>query len=775
MIKKFIKISGTGKFLNYNHSSISAPYRTTDFERINLLYGENGSGKTTLAIILKSLKDNNALLKKKRSFDRTFPQTIEVLTDVPENPKFTFDTNVWDSQYPNLEIFDIHFINENIYTGLEIQNTHKKNLFEIIFGQPGIVLKNDIQVLKDRIQNGKAQIRETTEKIEIAIDRAYTAVNFSNLPADTGIDNKIIAKQAEITTAKSFQEIQTKSALTAVPLFNLPFEISIATSALSQSIDNISETYLKKFKEHKEHLSMEGNSEEWIKQGYEAIASDACPFCLQPIDETVEIIEAYKQYFNEEYNSLLLALSQLNSAISTFNSEAQLLQIENKISANQNLIEFWKSHLSDPPVLTSIIAQQTAIQNEFIAVKNIFTEKSSNPIQAKETTSVTTFQTTIEALNTLLGGFNTDITSYNANIATLKSTSQPNLVQLEFDLKKLKAIKKKEDVAITTLCTNLTNYTQAVDNFVTQKDTKQQQLDTYSTTIFTNYTTKINLYLQTFAPYLEIRNLNSGYVGSSKEPMIKYALHINGNEIKFGDTPTHPSFKYSLSEGDKSALAIAFFLTKLELDGNIQDKIIVFDDPVSSFDLNRKSTTINKLIAFGQQAKQLFVLTHNIIFACEFWKSANQIPLTSQCSKIEYLGNTSCIVEFNIDTETLSSILKDSLAIKNYLTNGCLSDQERRGVARCLRPALESYFHLKFFDLVLPNDWLGDFISRVRTATNSTDRFFRLQSSLTELTDLNDYSKKYHHRFNSNSDSEPVNDAELRNYCDRTLKLIQVI
>lgn len=775
MIKKFIKVSGTGKFLNYNHSSIPAPYRTSDFERINLIYGENGSGKTTLAIILKSLKDNNALLVKKRAFDRTFPQTIEVLTDATGNPKFTFATNTWDNQYPNLEIFDIHFINENIYTGLEIQNTHKKNLFEIIFGEPGIVLKNDIQVLKDRIKNGKAQIRDTTEKIELAIDRVYTAIDFSNLPADAEIDNKIVAKHAEIATAKSFQEIQTKAALTSIPLFQLPFEITTATSALSKSIDSISQTYLEKFKEHKEHLSMDDNAEEWIKQGYEAISSDTCPFCLQPIDDTVEIIEAYKQYFNEEYNSLLLSLSQLNSAILAFNSEAQLLLIENKIAANQNLIEFWKTHIENPPVLTSIISQQTAIQNEFDAVKSIFTEKSSNPTQPKETTSVTTFQTTIETLNNLLDGFNADITSYNASIAALKSSGPPNLIQLEMDLKRVSAIKKKEDVAVTTLCTNLSTYTLAVDGLVTQKDTKQQLLDTYSTTIFANYTSKINLYLQAFAPYLEIRNLDSSYVGSSTEPMIKYALHINGNEIKFEDTPTHPSFKYSLSEGDKSALALAFFLTKLELDGNIQDKIIVFDDPVSSFDLNRKSTTINKLIRFGQQAKQLFVLTHNIIFACEFWKSANQIPLTSQCSKIEFLGNSSCIVEFNIDTETLSSILKDSLAITNYLTNGCLSDQERRGVARCLRPALESYFHLKFFDLVLPNDWLGDFILRVRTATNSTDRFFRLQSSLTELTDINDYSKKYHHRFNSSSDSEPVNDAELRNYCDRTLKLIQVI
>lgn len=775
MIKKFIKISGTGKFLNYNHSSIPGPYRTTDFERINLIYGENGSGKTTLAIILKSLKDNNSLLPKKRAFNRTFPQTIEVLTDVIANPKFTFATNVWDNQYPNLEIFDIHFINENIYTGLEIQNTHKKNLFEIIFGQQGIDLKNDIQHLKDRIQNGRTQIKETSEKIEIAIDKAYTANDFSNLPADTDIDNKIRSKEAAIVTAKSFQEIQTKPSLDTIPLFNLPFLITTATSTLNQSIDNISETYLQKFKEHKEHLSMHGKEEEWIKQGYEAITDNSCPFCLRPFDETVEIVEAYKQYFNDEYNLLLATLSQLNSAISTFNSEAQLLQIETKISANQNLIEFWKNHLSSPPILVSIIDQQTEIQIVFDAVKSIFAEKKSNPIQAKDTIAVIDFGTFIATLNTKIVNFNTDIIAYNLRIATLKSSCQPNLTHLELDLKKIKAIKKKEDTAVSSLCTNLRAYIHGVGNLNTQKENKQKQLDTYSASIFANYTTKINRYLQSFAPYLEIRNLDSGYVGSSKEPMIKYALHINGNEIKFEDTPLYPSFKYSLSEGDKSALALSFFLTKLELDSNIQDKIIVFDDPVSSFDLNRKSTTISKLIGFGEQAKQLFVLTHNIIFACEFWKSANQIPLANQCSKIEFLGNTSCIVDFNIDTETLSSVLKDSLSIMNYLTNGCLSDQERRSVARCLRPALESYFHLKFFDLVLPNDWLGSFITRVETATTTTDRFFRLQSNLNELKYINNYSKKYHHRFNSNNDGEPVNDAELRSFCDRTLKMIQII
>jgi len=774
MIKKFIKITGTGKFLNYNHSSVPAPHRTTDFEKINFLYGENGSGKTTLSLILRSLKDNSSLLTKIRSFDRTFPQFIEILTDVVPNPKFTFANNTWDNSYPNLEIFDIHFINENIYTGLEIQNTHKKNLFEIIIGQQGVQLKTDIQTLKERIQNGNTQIRETKNKIELAIENAYSATDFCNLPFDPDIDNKITAKESEITTAKSFQDIQFKSNLTLIPGFKLPFNDDIVRSTLSQSIDNISEKYLQKFNTHKSHLSMGGKEEEWIKLGYESITDETCPFCLRKFDETTEIIEAYKQYFNKEYNSLLDSIKQLNIATDNFSIDAAILLIETKISSNINLIEFWSKHITNAPALTSIIKSQTDIKTAFDSVKSVFSAKSSNPIQAQSTEVITSLKRLVDNLNNQLNTYNSEIETYNIKIANLKSSKQPNLPQLEAELKKLKVIKKKELSTVTTLCNQLSTDTTAVDTLNSQKDSKQQQLDTYSTAIFTSYTIKINQYLQTFAPYLEIRNLDSGYVGSSKEPMIKYALHINGNEIKFEDNSVHPSFKYSLSEGDKSALALSFFLTKLEIDGNIQDKIVVFDDPVSSFDLNRKFTTISKLVFIGQHANQLFVFSHNIIFACDFWKSANQISLTSQCSKIELISNTSCIVEFNIDSETLSSVLKDSSMIKNYLDNGCYTDQERRSVARCLRPALESYFHLKFFDLISPNDWLGNFISMVRTATPA-DRFYRLQISFAELTEINDYSKKYHHRFNNNNDSEPIIDAELRNYCDRTLKLIQVI
>jgi wobble nucleotide-excising tRNase len=774
MISKFIKITGTGKFLNYRQNTPPSGHRTTDFERINLIYGENGSGKTTLSIILSSLKGNNAILAKKRSFNRTVAQDIDVLTDLPANRTCSFTNGAWNNHYPNIEIFDIHFINENIYTGMEIQSQHRKNLLEIIFGQVGIQLKTDIQQIKDDIKDGNKTIKDLTEKIEGTIDKSFTAIIYSSIPTDTAIDAKILAKEAEITTAKSYREIQSKSTLAPIPSIDMSFDFDAVSDLISQSVDTISSEYLEKFTAHKNYLDMSGNAEEWLEKGYHSIKEENCPFCKQALDSTVDIIEAYKQYFNEEYNNLLNSLAEVVNYISKYNLEAQILQTEGRIAEDNALIDWWKNHSPNPPTVTSIINQKDSLLEVFADLKALLDLKSKNPVLAADATAIIEFKQLLDAFNSRINGYNSLISIYNSALSILKSSPSPQLGTLEVELKKLKAVKKRGEAGISTDCTNLIATDIQVKRLNQDKTTKQQQLDAYTSTLFSTYSGKINQYLRSFASYLEIRNLDSGYIGSSTQPMIKYVLHVDGNEIKLEDNATLPSFRYCLSEGDKSALALAFFLAKLETDTQIQDKIIVFDDPVSSFDLNRKSTTIHNLLNFGLKAKQLFVLTHNLIFAGEFWKAANQLSVLSQCSKIVFLGNSSCIVEYDIEVETISSILKDSLKISSYLENGCVTDQERRDVARCLRPALESYFHLKFFNLVEQNDWLGNFIERIRNSVPG-DLIHRLQSQLQEFSDINDYSKKYHHRFNNNNENEPVNDSELRGYCTRSLELIQLI
>jgi wobble nucleotide-excising tRNase len=99
--------------------------------------------------------------------------------------------------------------------------------------------------------------------------------------------------------------------------------------------------------------------------------------------------------------------------------------------------------------------------------------------------------------------------------------------------------------------------------------------------------------------------------------LVKYLLagsdieveSIGDSEFQFrrgGHVATH------LSEGEKTALTFAYFLTSLEAEGSsLSDTIIFVDDPVSSLDLNHLYALHALLVERLKPAQQLFVSTHN--------------------------------------------------------------------------------------------------------------------------------------------------------------------
>jgi wobble nucleotide-excising tRNase len=71
----------------------------------------------------------------------------------------------------------------------------------------------------------------------------------------------------------------------------------------------------------------------------------------------------------------------------------------------------------------------------------------------------------------------------------------------------------------------------------------------------------------------------------------------------------------SLSEGERTAIALVYFIAKLKENGNkIDDTIIVIDDPISSFDSNHLFHANYFIKNECKDALQLFVLTHNFKF-----------------------------------------------------------------------------------------------------------------------------------------------------------------
>ena len=101
MLKKIIELKDIGKFLDRKGSNIS-------LKKFTGIYAENGKGKTTLATILRSLSENRPSLvmgRRRLGSPRKPRIRLEMDKGISE-----FKNEIWDTVYPNIAIFDTHFV-----------------------------------------------------------------------------------------------------------------------------------------------------------------------------------------------------------------------------------------------------------------------------------------------------------------------------------------------------------------------------------------------------------------------------------------------------------------------------------------------------------------------------------------------------------------------------------------------------------------------------------------------------------------------------------------
>lgn len=275
------------------------------------------------------------------------------------------------------------------------------------------------------------------------------------------------------------------------------------------------------------------------------------------------------------------------------------------------------------------------------------------------------------------------------------------------------------------------------------------------------YLSKINFYLTKLGTQLQITKLNKV---SSR---FVYYVSIAGHELR-SDSRT-VSLKHTLSEGEKNCLAFAFFLARLDLRSDIADRAIIFDDPISSLDSNRRNITLNLLTRFAKSCKQFILLSHDMKFINDFKAKIGE----AQVLKIVKSQESSQILLFDIKRASLTGIFKDILVLREFAEKGELSNHDPRDVVRCLRPVLEGFIRLKYYMHLATGEWLGDFIKKIRNA-NEGDVFYPQKSNLLDIEDINDYSKTYHHS-NPNYMEEPIITSELRSYCNLIFEVIERI
>ncbi len=338
-----------------------------------------------------------------------------------------------------------------------------------------------------------------------------------------------------------------------------------------------------------------GNSD-WVKQGIEylKIADESCPFCQQTIPET--LADSFAEYFDEAFEKDAASVEELRKGYK---------------------LEGERLHNALQAVLTSPSGFLDAVK--FKSESDIFDARFQLDLQKietkhKEPSQVVTLETltsVLDAARQLITDANQQIVAHNTmvnNLGVEKQTLTRQVwkffieVELKTQLPSYEAKKAGVVAAIANL--NAQIATAAAEERSKQAEIKQLEKSTTSIQPTIN---EINRLLASFG-------FQGFSLGTSSCGKLYTLNRADGSDAQ--DT---------LSEGEKSFVTFLYFYHLLKgsenSSGVTTDRVVVFDDPVSSLDsdiLFIVGSLIKGLFeevrAKQGHIKQIFVLTHNIYF-----------------------------------------------------------------------------------------------------------------------------------------------------------------
>src|SRR2546427_706202 len=100
-----------------------------------------------------------------------------------------------------------------------------------------------------------------------------------------------------------------------------------------------------------------------------------------------------------------------------------------------------------------------------------------------------------------------------------------------------------------------------------EKDSVRMKLDDYARGVMAQYEKTINRLLGEFMAGFRVTGTTQNYAGGAVSSSYKIVINETAVELGSAETaPDTPSFRNTLSSGDRSTLALAFFLAQLEHD-----------------------------------------------------------------------------------------------------------------------------------------------------------------------------------------------------------------
>ena len=366
--------------------------------------------------------------------------------------------------------------------------------------------------------------------------------------------------------------------------------------------------------------------------------------------------------------------------------------------------------------------------------------------------------------------FNATLSGFNEAVREVKERAETaNVETIRAELARLTSTKARFSDAIAPLCIDYLNEKKAKAHAETERSEARNALEEYRANVFPVLQHGVNNYLHNFNAGFRVDSLKPTNLGSGSGSTCAYNVVVNDTPIavRSGKIPEgKPSFRNSLSAGDRNALALALFFSSLDQNPNLANTIVVIDDPISSLDDHRSLTTVQAVRNLAERAGQVIVLSHSKRFLCNIWSHANH----KECCPLEIAqkGGESTIRTWDVSQDSLTEHDQRHSLLQRYAAT---QQGDKKEVAVAIRPHLEGFLRVACPSDFPPGKILGPFIEECRHKLGKPDEVLS-EGIAQELREIVEYGNRFHHDTNPVWEPEDINVTELLGFVRRTLAFV---
>lgn len=676
MITKLNKIKDFGVLKNFNGNALP------EFKTFNLIYGWNYSGKTTLSRVFRCLE-------KGKLHDDYLTATFEL-----ENATSKYDNTF--ALKPNIRVFNSDFVKEN----LKWDADNIEPIF--LLGAENIELQTELKQKENDLATAETELAEA---IKLRTDKQNRL--------NTALTNKAREITNLLSLGRTFDRDRLKQLVETVKgnvvsysLSQSDFDKYKAQAISNEQKPHIGEitlsiadlTTLKTEVETILHRQAASTNKiqklldskpisDWVETGKSLHEGKIdCEFCGNTLP--TDLLAKLNEHFSKDYDQLKTDIeAKLNALTAT-----KIILITPLPTETAFYTDILPDFRAKKPLLETEI---TNFNNAIASLIKDLENKRDKPFDKIDVTPFTDNKTTLEIA----------LTNFNEVIKTNDQRTAGFTTEKNAAIEKLKehfAADFETTETYSAIQTQLTNEQTAIDAKVVTVTGQKQAITLIKSQL--DETVKgagvVNDYLKIFFGKDDIQ------ITPTTDK--KFQL-LRGTDVA-----------KNLSEGEKTAIAFAYFTAKLEEQNNkIADTIIYIDDPISSLDSNHlfniysfikntfyefKTDPITNKGAHTAKCKQLFISTHNFDFhnLVFDWfkglKKENQAYWIIERHKNSYKDesvvkqNSNLLTSFNSEYAYLFSLLH------NFQTNPIDTYEFLYHLPNVARRFVETFLNFKYLE-----------------------------------------------------------------------------